>query len=481
MKTALRDQDISHGQIIPEPSPSATTSLAESTSDKQIPVLDGVRAIACLGVLSFHLTGEAGNQRIWKPLHGVYDVPGLLAYLAATLGCAGYSGIILFFLLSGFLLFLPYAKALLFESPWPGLRRFYLRRIFRILPGYYAAIFLMILFFHPEFLHSSHWHDIWLFLTFSMGYHLSGQLNWLFWTLAVEFQFYLLLPILAWLFSLIVRRGTLHQRLLKLTLCLSVMVAWGLLTRYWGIYIAPTSKLDFLIPHTVSKALAPLIYGDAGQFSDAGQLSNEGKYFEVFAIGMLIGMVYTYTRYAASAEPWRIRMGRLSPLMFTTGLAFLFFLSFCFFYIYYYIAERTDQSFFPTHPKVHVVLTFLTSMVLRHWAEWHTLAYALGYGLCMLALLYGSLRLKRPFESSVLRWVASISFSLYMWHFNLMSLFVTVPLVNLRRQGWSPLAQYGAFWCWTLVVILPISAMLYRWIEQPGMRLGERLIRKLER
>jgi peptidoglycan/LPS O-acetylase OafA/YrhL len=29
-------------------------------------------------------------------------------------------------------------------------------------------------------------------------------------------------------------------------------------------------------------------------------------------------------------------------------------------------------------------------------------------------------------------------------------------------------------------VIFPISAMLYRWVEQPGIRLGERLIRKLE-
>src|SRR5258708_20816521 len=147
---------------------------------------------------------------------------------------------------------------------------------------------------------------------------------------------------------------------------------------------------------------------------------------------MLIGMVYTSTRYAASAEPWRIRMGRLSPLMFTTGLALLAFLSFWYFYIYFYIAERTDQSFFPTHPKVHIILTFLTSMVLRHWAEWQALAYALGYGLCMLALLYVSARLKRPFESSVLRCVPSFSFSLYLWHYNLMGLFVRVPLGNLR-------------------------------------------------
>src|SRR5260370_37999795 len=148
MKTALRDQDTSHHQTIPEPSPSATISLAESTSDKQIPVLDGVRAIACLSVLIYHWSYAVGKQSIWKPLHDIHDVPGMPAYFAAMLAYGGDSGVILFFLLSGFLLFLPYAKALLFEGPWPGLRRFYLRRIFRILPGYYAAVFLIILFFH---------------------------------------------------------------------------------------------------------------------------------------------------------------------------------------------------------------------------------------------------------------------------------------------------------------------------------------------
>ena len=67
-----------------------------------------------------------------------------------------------------------------------------------------------------------------------------------------------------------------------------------------------------------------------------------------------------------------------------------------------------------------------------------------------------------------------------MWHFNCMSLFAAALLPHMQRLSWSPLVQYAAFWCWTLLVIIPISAMLYRWVEQPGMRLGERLIRKLE-
>ncbi len=91
-----------------------------------------------------------------------------------------------------------------------------------------------------------HWHDLWLFLTFRMDNTLSQQLNGPFWTLAIEFQFYLLLRIIVWLFSLIVRRGAVHWRILKLTLCLLAMTAWGLLTRYWGLLlpILQTGLLD---------------------------------------------------------------------------------------------------------------------------------------------------------------------------------------------------------------------------------------------
>ena len=95
---------------------------------------------------------------------------------------------------------------------------------------------------------------------------LSQQLNGPFWTLAIEFQFYLLLPIIAWLLKAMVRRGTVHWRMLKLSFWLLIMIAWGLLTRYWGLFIADTPKLDFLIPHSISTTLIPFIYGDSSGY-----------------------------------------------------------------------------------------------------------------------------------------------------------------------------------------------------------------------
>src|SRR6266436_6191480 len=85
MNIVLKDQDTSHGQTISEPNPSRTTSLQGSKPDKRILVLDGVRAIACLGVLSFHLSYLAGRRNVWKLPHDIHDVPGMLAYSAGSL------------------------------------------------------------------------------------------------------------------------------------------------------------------------------------------------------------------------------------------------------------------------------------------------------------------------------------------------------------------------------------------------------------
>src|SRR5207249_9347409 len=54
------------------------------------------------------------------------------------------------------LLFMPFAKALLYKTNWPLVRVFYMRRVLRILPAYYVSLFLLILFQHPEYLHRDH-------------------------------------------------------------------------------------------------------------------------------------------------------------------------------------------------------------------------------------------------------------------------------------------------------------------------------------
>src|SRR6266487_1660046 len=96
---------------------SLTPFVSGSPKNARIAVLDGVRAVAVILVLTYHINRVSGDN-LWN----MADYP-----LASSVSTAGSSGVLLFFVLSGFLLFLPYAKSLLFDSVWPSARSFYLR------------------------------------------------------------------------------------------------------------------------------------------------------------------------------------------------------------------------------------------------------------------------------------------------------------------------------------------------------------------
>src|SRR5207248_8323004 len=155
-------------------------------------------------------------------------------------------------------------------------------------------------------------------------------------------------------------------------------------------------------------------------------------------------------------------------LMFIMGLMLLSFISIWHSIIYNYAAYNLTFTFFNS--------SIFTKMF--YWLEWQGIGHAISYGFCLLALLYGSPRLKRPFEWPVLHWVGLISFSLYLWHLPLMIRIANT--ISYKMRGESSLVQYGALCCWTLALILPLSVILYRWIEMPGIHMGERLIQKLD-
>jgi peptidoglycan/LPS O-acetylase OafA/YrhL len=433
-----------------------TASLEISKPKNHLLVLDGVRAVACLAVILHHMIGHivlpADGPGFWIPSGRIQTL------LAAALDF-GESGVILFFLLSSFLLFLPFAKALFFDGQWPSISRFYIRRFFRIIPGYYATLFLMILFFHPAFLHSTQRVELWEFLTFTMSAHLSAQLDGPFWTLAIEFQFYMLLPLIAWVLSLIVRRGTLRWRITKLVSCLLVLLGWGLLSRWWGLFL-DSSTTSF--PQNVLVMLKPYYYGE-----------DSGKYFETFAIGMLLALIYVYTQNAPKGNFLHVKLQQWSSRMFLTGLAILAFLA-----IWHFYFVDVDWTIFRQTNPVFSFLDSYTKLVYQSYEQWQALCYSISYGLCMCALLYNSGRLKRPFEWPVLRWVGLMSYSLYMWHFPFLLLFLNI--LNSSFQGWSSSIKFISLLAWVLFVIFPISLTLYRWIEMPGIRLGEILLQKIE-
>lgn len=163
-------------------------------ADGRIPALDGIRGLAISLVLMWHgfcqILGAHPEHFWWSKL--------------ARLGMATWSGVDLFFVLSGFLI----GGILLDVSDSPSyFQTFYVRRIYRILPLYAAVLLSAILIdlhyrgsTRPEWLGTEivvpyyflFLQNIWMGLHDDFGSPLLGVT----WSLAVEEQFYLSLPLL---------------------------------------------------------------------------------------------------------------------------------------------------------------------------------------------------------------------------------------------------------------------------------------------
>ena len=169
----------------------------------RIPELDGIRGLAILSVICFHFISIEGAT-----------TPGSIPDRLQRLVILGYTGVDLFFVLSGFLIggILLDAK----ESP-RYFGTFYARRFFRIIPVYFAWIFAYILVaalggkYLLALSHSGvpprldlQIYKHFLFLQNFFGGQLQGLAGAWFdatWSLAVEEQFYLFIPLVIWFLS----------------------------------------------------------------------------------------------------------------------------------------------------------------------------------------------------------------------------------------------------------------------------------------
>lgn len=158
-----------------------------------VPVADGFRVLCVLFVAWFHIW-----QQSW--LSPVFHI-GPLTLNLMPLVRAGYMMVDLLLLLSGFLLFLPYAKTLLTGSPLPDVKTYYKKRVLRILPSYYFCVILTFFTYAlPQYGSvRSMLLDLVGHLTFThnLAYesYIGTKFTGVLWTLAVEVQFYLIAPL----------------------------------------------------------------------------------------------------------------------------------------------------------------------------------------------------------------------------------------------------------------------------------------------
>ena len=405
-----------------------TRQLNDQKPNGTIASLDGVRALAFLLVFAIHIN-HAG---MWGD--------GNNPWIAAAFS-AGRTGVTLFFILSGFLLFLPYARALLLGKDWPKSKVYYIRRVLRIFPGYFFSLFILIMFTAPYFIQPHNWGQLAHFLTFTMGPNASSLVNGPYWTLAVEFQFYLILPLIAFGILGLTRLVRPEKRLWIVVGSLFAVIIWGLTTAYYGGYFTSHPDQTFLIPRSLLNRVLSVIYGENGKFLDE------------FAVGMLIAVGYLSIMNSPRKDLYLLRVRRLLPLLLLPCLA-----------LFVYAAMPTTPL-----PLIPGILQF------RAFSWINDFAFVLCYAFLVIAVLFSRTDgwLVRLFSWSPLRWLGLISYSLYIWHRPLIQVLAMNLTSSLHRL--HPVLRVSLFWMITLTVSIVFCFVLFVLVEKPGMLLSEKL------
>ena len=176
----------------PETSDPVPTELPDArpiSAESRVLTLDGLRGCAVLLILVHH--GVALSPLLESP------VGTLRSYVRASLGLT-FSGVDLFFVLSGFLI-----GGILLDhlNSIRSLPTFYVRRALRILPLAWLNIGLILFLHDIDVIHTvdapAPW---WVYGGFLTNFHLALNHGWTFgpltphWSLSIEEQFYLVFP-----------------------------------------------------------------------------------------------------------------------------------------------------------------------------------------------------------------------------------------------------------------------------------------------
>ncbi len=208
----------------------------------RIEELDGLRGIAILIVMMFHTMLFGPNQAI-----------GTFSQNAIKIVEFGWSGVDLFFTLSGFLI----ASILFSERNQPHfIRHFFIKRFFRIFPPFlliFGIIFLlgMLLISQGETILSYVIDHHFYFLTMTHnflhtmhpdGWYPGAEFTGHLWSLAVEVQFYLVAPIL--LSKLSARNILILSAAIVVSCMLIRFIMWQYELNAFAVYTNTISRID---------------------------------------------------------------------------------------------------------------------------------------------------------------------------------------------------------------------------------------------
>lgn len=374
--------------------------------DNRYPSLHGLRVLAVISVIQFHVTWIfAGEHNI------------AIDNDFATSSYAIFFGMDLFFVLSGFLI----GSILLHSLETAGsqqLRRFYIRRIFRTFPSYYVVLAWLVL---TTDLTPAQWRHLpfeALYLTDFLPLGSTETLMFWGWSLALEEQFYLTVPLL--FFVLAHLRRDSHRVGLLVLLWLSTLVIrlviyyrgqpWVDIDLYGSLYFRPHTRYDTLVA------------------------------------GILLAVVHR--RWGAEITRW-LKAPFHRALLAIPALGFFWLL-------------LRPMNFSAHNPQ------------LLHVFEWGTFTTLMYFG-CLLLLLHAEGPFQRMLSAPVFRPIATLGYGVYLVHMPLCDRVVAPLAEALQRKQVSMWLLWPLSVAAVVLLSLAVAYVMHILIEKPALRVRERL------
>jgi peptidoglycan/LPS O-acetylase OafA/YrhL len=386
-----------------------------------VPGFDGLRAIAALLVVVVHVGAASGFT--FRSSLGRYTSRGEI-------------GVSVFFLISGFLLYRPFAAAAMAGRDGPKVRSYLVRRALRIVPLYWVALIVTYLFTGWASVHgvSGFLENAFFLQVYSRQWVFHGITQ--AWSLCIEVTFYLALPVwAAWMRKLDRRRRRPHDPaavLRRELFALAVLYVASLLFRLW-VVASPHG------PTQTARSWLP-------------------AWSDHFALGMALAVTGTYvsqTGVVPKVLRWIAKPG--ADLLCWIIAAFMFWL----------VATQVGLSTDPL--AVGGAGTDVAREIL----------YGMFGFFLLLPAVFGTPRtglVRRLLASRVLSSIGLVSYGIYLWH----------QLVVRELQAhtsWKVLdAPFLPLFATAVVVVIAVSTVSYVFVERPGIAVGHRwLLRARER
>jgi peptidoglycan/LPS O-acetylase OafA/YrhL len=391
-----------------ELTPQTEVEPAAPARPPRFPAFDGLRAIAALTVIAVH-TSFASGLTPRNPAIGRYTSRLEI-------------GVAVFFLISGFLLYRPFAVAHLSAAPKPRTGAFWLRRLLRIVPAFWVVLFVQTRVFHggPGLGPGGWTANLWAYgfaWIYSPHHALKGIAAG--WSLCVEMTFYLFIPLYAAFIGRRRAERSLSGRMRVEFYGLAIMV---LISFAWRLAVLPYQK----------------------HHSAYFRLSTNWlpAFLDLFAMGMFLAVVSAYMHHNRHEYRW------LSARWFP-------WLSWALAGVCFWAVSNLGITIAPLHDETYMDLARQT-------------LYGLFGFFLLLPAVFG------PQDRGLIRrflrcWpvasLGAISYGIYLWH--------EAWIYQILKEGHYRLF-FLEFWAFTLGVLALscISASLsYFIIEKPALRL----------